>query len=153
MSHASDHLDTRYDGAVAYEDELDPDDFSAGETQMRTHVRVIGAIHLAMASGLVLAAVIVALTVGGGGLLSGDPKTIGITSGVVFGINLVLLALAVPGLFAGFGLLALRPWARPVGIVLGVLHLPGVPIGTAFGVYSLWALTHADTPPVFTPLR
>ena len=87
MSLASRRLDERYERALAYEDEFGSGDLEPAEIEMQTHVRVVGGIHLLMAGGLILAAAIVAITLGGGGLLSGDPKTIGITSGIAFGIN------------------------------------------------------------------
>ena len=118
---------------------------SRREVAMRTHVRVIAVIHLLLASGLVIAAAVVTLAVGGAGVLSGDLRAMGVTGGVSLLVNLVLLGLAAPGLFAGFGLLAFRPWARPLAVVLGALHLPGFPLGTAFAVYSLWALLDRDT--------
>jgi hypothetical protein len=132
------------DFGSAFEDALTPE-----ELVMQTHMRVIAVIHFVMAGGLVLAAIVVTLAVAGGGLLSGDPHAIGVTSAVAFGINVILLTLAAPGLLAGFGLLGLRAWARPLSIVLGVLHLPGFPFGTAFGVYSLWALMSPDTAALF----
>lgn len=119
------------------------------EVAMQTHIRVLGGIHLLLAGGLVLAALVVVVAVGGGGLLSGDLRTIGVTSGISFTIAVVLLGIAAPGLFTGFGLLGMRPWARPLGIVLAIVHLPGFPMGTALGVYSLWALTHADSAELF----
>jgi hypothetical protein len=153
MSTASHRLERdigeRYDSL----DGFGGDGFDSAEIAMRTHVRVIGVIHLLLASALVIAAMIVAVTIGGAGLLSGDPRTIGITTATALGINVVLLSLAAPGLFAGFGLLGLCPWARVLAIVLGVLHLPGFPMGTAFGVYSLWALIHADSVPIFRSYR
>src|SRR5690349_19193914 len=33
-----------------------------------------------------------------------------------------------------------KPWARTAGIVLGVIALPGIPIGTLIGAYLLWCL-------------
>jgi hypothetical protein len=41
---------------------------------------------------------------------------------------------------AGIGLLTRRPWARKLALVLGVLALFRFPLGTALGVYTLWAL-------------
>ncbi len=48
--------------------------------------------------------------------------------------------LAVLGFAAGYGLLERRPWARPLAIVLAVLALFHLPVGTALGIYTLWAL-------------
>jgi len=42
---------------------------------------------------------------------------------------------------AGIGLLQTQGWARIMAIVLGVVSLIEIPIGTALGIYTLWALT------------
>jgi hypothetical protein len=61
--------------------------------------------------------------------------------GAVGGLVLVvLLALSVPGIVAGVGLLSFQPWARILTIVLSILDLVNIPFGTALGVYGLWVL-------------
>lgn len=49
----------------------------------------------------------------------------------VFGAAYLLLA---------WGLLERQPWARILGIVLGLLVLIRIPFGTALGIYTLWVL-------------
>jgi hypothetical protein len=44
------------------------------------------------------------------------------------------------GICLGLGLMRRRPWARTVGIALGILALFHVPMGTALGIYTLWVL-------------
>jgi hypothetical protein len=41
------------------------------------------------------------------------------------------------------GLLTRQPWARVPAIVLGVISLIEFPVGTAIGIYTLWALLPA----------
>jgi hypothetical protein len=59
------------------------------------------------------------------------------------------LALGVPGLIVGIGLLKLRPWARILGIVISALDLTHVPFGTALGIYGLWVLFNRETERLF----
>lgn len=66
-------------------------------------------------------------------------------------IFLLLLILSVPSVIAGFGLLAFKPWARTLTIVLSILHLFNFPFGAAIGVYSLWALLAPETAVLFQP--
>jgi hypothetical protein len=64
--------------------------------------------------------------------------------------NLVSFGLySIGGLLAIFGLLYLllawglferQPWARMLGLVLGILALFRPPLGTALGIYTLWVL-------------
>ena len=65
----------------------------------------------------------------------------------------MLLALSLPGLIAGIGLLKFKSWARILGIVLCAICLIGIPFGTIFGVYGLWVLLTKDTERLFEPAR
>jgi hypothetical protein len=55
-------------------------------------------------------------------------------------LGVVILAKAVVGFFAGWGLLQRDPWARVLLLVLAFISLINVPFGTALGVYTLWVL-------------
>jgi hypothetical protein len=72
---------------------------------------------------------------------SGDSHiSIPIVGGIAALAFFVLLALSLPSLIAGIGLLQFRSWARILTIVLSVLELIHVPFGTALGIYGLWVL-------------
>jgi hypothetical protein len=58
--------------------------------------------------------------------------------------------MALPGLVAGFGLLAYKSWARILAIVLAALQLLGFPFGTIFGIYVLWVMLNKDTERLFS---
>ncbi|MCL5006161.1 MAG: zinc ribbon domain-containing protein [Acidobacteria bacterium] len=60
-------------------------------------------------------------------------------------IGIFLLASAVLGLLAGWGLLNYRPWARVLALILGVISLIHFPFGTALGIYTLWVLLPAES--------
>jgi hypothetical protein len=60
-------------------------------------------------------------------------------------VGVFLLASAVAGLVAGWGLLNYRPWARVLSLVLGVISLIHFPFGTALGIYTLWVLLPAES--------
>jgi len=60
-------------------------------------------------------------------------------------IAIVVLAKAMGGFFAGWGLMQREPWARVVALVLGFISLFNVPFGTAVGVYTLWVLLPAQS--------
>ena len=63
------------------------------------------------------------------------------------GVALLIFTLAtsIPSLICGVGLLKYKRWARVLGIVLAALTLIHFPIGTAFGVYTLYVLFQKDT--------
>ncbi len=125
---------------------------------METHVKVLGALEIALGALGLFAAVVLLFVFGGAASivgLSGDPEAaiampiIGIT-----GMALVtfLVVLSLPGLIIGIGLIRLRPWARIAGIVLCILGLMAMPFGTIVGVYGLWVLFSKDTERLFAPV-
>ena len=59
----------------------------------------------------------------------------------VWGSILLVLALfGVAHLVLAWGLFERQPWARYLGIILGILALVRFPLGTALGIYTLWVL-------------
>jgi len=58
----------------------------------------------------------------------------------VLGVNLLLAGAAVA---TGKGIENARPWAKWVGILLGLLELANIPIGTIIGVAILIYLNRA----------
>jgi hypothetical protein len=122
---------------------------------MDTHVKVLGVLHIALgALGLVGALVLMLIFGGAAGIVgaSGDPDAaiaipiIGITGTalVVF-----VVALSLPGIVIGIGLMKFQPWARIGGLVLSIFDLFWVPFGTLVGVYGLWVLLSKDVERLF----
>lgn len=131
---------------------------------MAQHVRILGILHIIYA-GLVLMAGVVVLVVMGGiaGFLGANPDRYSdtqvappILALIGLGVFVLLMALSLPGIVAGFGLLAYKDWARIMTIVLSAFELLSVPFGTALGIYGLWVLLRPDTEALFhraEPLR
>jgi hypothetical protein len=114
---------------------------------METHVRTLGILHIIFGSLGVLAALVILLIFGGlAGLVSTTSQmedahvAVPILGGIGAFVFFFLLAVSVPGLVAGIGLLQFRPWARILTIILSVVDLFHVPFGTALGIYGLWVL-------------
>jgi hypothetical protein len=125
---------------------------------MRDHVRILAYLHIGFGALGMTAAVIVLFVFGGiagivGAANPGNPEAWHVAMPILGMVGLVIsvcvLLLSLPGIIAGFGLLRFRPWARILTIVLSALHLPGVPIGTAIGIYGLWVLLQAETERMF----
>lgn len=117
---------------------------------MDTHVKVTGWLWIIFGALGLLGACCGAGTIAGGGLISGDETAIlatGITGGVV---GLLLLVSSALNLIAGIGVLNYKQWGRIFALVLAVLNLLAFPIGTALGVYTLWALLSGDTEELFS---
>ncbi len=115
-----------------------------GGSAIEQHLNILGALYLALAALNVLAAVLAFTVIAGGGLISGEPRAITITSTVATVVALFLLVTAVPGLIGGLGVLRRASWSRTLLFVLGILNLIHIPFGTALGVYTLWVLTRPE---------
>ena len=132
---------------------------------METHVKVLAVLYLVFSVLGILLALAFLLAVG---VVTGivgsaaDPSDARIAIPIIrlggTALACFFLALSVPGVVVGIGLLTLRPWARVLGIVLSALTLLHIPVGTALGVYGLWVLFSRDTERLFaadaaTPAR
>ena len=62
---------------------------------------------------------------------------------------LIVLAILVANVVAGWGLLALKDWARWLVIVMAVLSLANVPLGTVTGALQLWYLLTPEAKEAF----
>lgn len=107
---------------------------------MDRHVDFIGYLHIAQSALVVLGALAVFLLMAGGGMLSGEPNAIFITTTIGIIISFLLFIWAVPGFIAGYGLLKRRSWGWALGLVMGFFDLFNVPLGTLLGAYTFWAL-------------
>jgi hypothetical protein len=119
---------------------------------MRDHVRVLGWCFIIHSAIVVMAALGLGAVVlfGGanalfGGDIAGDRGGMFIAGAIGAAIAAFLLLVSLPGIFAGMGLLHLRPRARIVAIIVGVLYVLSFPLGTALSVYTLWVLLNRET--------
>jgi len=60
--------------------------------------------------------------------------------GGLFPLCIFLGFFGVLHLLLAWGLFERQPWARALGLVLGILALLRFPFGTALGIYTLWVL-------------
>ncbi len=84
-----------------------------------------------------------------GSLFSLNPVVMVVGTIASITMAIVIGAISLFGLIAGFALLNHKQWGRYVIIVVSALQLFEFPLGTAFGAYSLWVLFHADTKRIF----
>jgi hypothetical protein len=124
---------------------------------MAQHVKILAVLHIALGLLSVVGGLIVLAIMGGlAGLVGATEHSndvfiavplLGGIGGIVF---IVLTALGLPGIIAGFGLLSFRPWARILTIVLSAFDLFHVPFGTALGVYGFWVLLSREGEQLFS---
>jgi len=116
---------------------------------VRTHIKIVGIVNLLYSAIGVLAAAGVLL----GGIFSSlatlNPIVLIVGTVTSAMIAIVIGAISVFGLIAGFALLNHQQWARYVILFVSALRLFRWPWGTLFGGYSLWVLMHDDTRHLF----
>ncbi len=119
------------------------------EQDMRLHVTILGWLFIVGHAFFLALAALMFLFFTGIGAVSGDAQAVVVLGviGTVGGGFMVVLA--IPGLIAGFGLLAHKSWARILGIVLGLLNLLNFPLGTILGLYAVWVLFQEAATPYF----
>jgi len=61
----------------------------------------------------------------------------------------IVTIFSIPGIIAGIWLFKRKEWARILTLILSVLHLLSFPLGTAVGVYSIWALVQPENVEAF----
>jgi hypothetical protein len=124
---------------------------------MQDHVKILAVIHIVFGALGLIGALVVLLVFGGiatfvGAQAGADARIAVPIVGAVGGvIALFILAISIPGIIAGIGLLRFREWARVLGIVISALDLLHVPIGTIVGAYGLWVLLNNQTVALFQP--
>ena len=107
---------------------------------METHVRLVGALHIAFGALIALGVVALAAL---GCLAAGEQGGLTLPAGVTMAaVAAVLSMLAALHLAAGVGLIRFRRWARSIVFVLSFIALLNVPVGSVVGGYSLWVLYH-----------
>jgi hypothetical protein len=123
---------------------------------METHVKVLGILHIVFgAIGILIGLFVLAFFGGLAGLVGATEQSEGafvaipILGGIGGLVFVLLLAISLPGIIAGVGLLGFKPWARILSIVISGLELLNVPFGTALGIYGLWVLLSNRTEILF----
>lgn len=111
---------------------------------MERHINVVAALHIGLSIlGLIIGVIVFAvLNITGGFVEEMEAQKI---LAIVANVLVILITvLSIPGLIAGIGLFKRKEWARILALVISVLDLFNFPLGTAVGVYSIWALVQPE---------
>jgi hypothetical protein len=107
---------------------------------LEIHVPVLGWLYVVANALFLLVGIVSLILLGGIGLFVDDALAARILI-LVGSVSLILFAfLALPGIVAGLGLVARKPWARILAMVVGFLGLTAFPIGTVLGLYAFYVL-------------
>jgi hypothetical protein len=115
---------------------------------LENHVKILGLLNILIGAFGALVSLIFFGVFGGA---SAGTDEFPLRGFVIVGLMLVMLALAVPMIAIGIGLLRFRPWARSAGTILAVFSLMHFPAGTIAGLYSFWVLLSPETDMLFNP--
>lgn len=73
---------------------------------------------------------------------------------VLFGVGAVLLAGGIARLIQALGAVRVKPWARKLGLALGLFDIANIvlfPVSMALGLYAVVVYRHPDTLDRFEP--
>jgi hypothetical protein len=114
-------------------------------SRLSRHLRLLAVLWLAVSAFRMIPALFL-LSPFGQAIIAEDPHAPFFLYGLFRAIGAMILVLALAGLAAGWGLLARRPWARMLAIIVGCISLvTDIPIGTALGIYTLWVLLPSES--------
>ena len=112
---------------------------------MKNHIQTVAILHIGMGVLGLVAALAIFLFVGlAGGIVAtqGEHGVAGVLGLVAIVLGGFFAVLALPGIIGGWALMTGRPWGRIVVLIIAVPHLFHIPLGTALGVYTFWALLY-----------
>ena len=121
---------------------------SAVQSKRPAFVTLIAVYHFLVAGSLLLGAAILALIMVV--VLFEETGQEAIPPIAVLALIELLLSLLLgANIAAGWGVLALKNWARWLAIILAVFSLPNIPEGTGVGIFKLWYLFTPEAKVVF----
>lgn len=111
---------------------------------MEKHINIVAALHIGLSVLGILIGFSVFTILHLVGDFSNDQQAQFVLSLIARVLVGFMILLSVPGLVAGIGLLKRKEWARILTLIVSVISLLNFPLGTAVGVYSIWALVHPE---------
>lgn len=115
---------------------------------MQQHINILGWLYVVFGGIGVLIGVLFLIgagLVGAAASAQGEAGAGLMAGGIGFFIAIIIAAMALPSVIAGWGLLKRKSWSRMLAIVLGAISLLSIPVGTALGIYTIWALTKPES--------
>jgi phage shock protein PspC (stress-responsive transcriptional regulator) len=116
---------------------------------MEKHINVVAVLQIGLSIFGVIVAIAVYTILNVVGNFTDDQEANFILKIIANVIATFFIILSIPGIIGGIGLLKRKEWARVLVLILSVLHLFRFPVGTAVGIYSIWALVQPEIVAVF----
>ena len=112
---------------------------------MEKHITLVAAFHITFGIILAGAGIALATVLTSIGFLSGDAHAMAVLGTIAPILGFFMVLVGLPMIIGGVGLLKKRSWARILIIIMSILALFKIPVGTAVGVYSIWAMLQDET--------
>ena len=116
---------------------------------MESHINVIAALRIGFSILGLIVGIIIFTILYLVGDFADDREAEVVLSIIANIVMVVIVVFSIPGIIAGIGLFKRKEWARILTLILSVPDLFNIPIGTAIGAYSIWALVQPETVELF----
>lgn len=117
---------------------------------MKKHVTIVGALHIGFGILGLIGAVIAFFALSfASSFVEGVDVAQEVMKAIMVFVPIMISLTSILSIIGGIGLFSYNQWARILVIVLSALSCLNIPIGTAKGVYSMWALLQDDTVRLF----
>jgi hypothetical protein len=117
----------------------------------KNHVNLVAVLHIVFGALTIAGAIVLLFLMQFAGHYIPEDETL--AREIVGSIGYLLAGLigffGLIGLLAGASLYSYRQWARILVIVISAINCLNIPIGTAKGVYSIWALMQPEVQELF----
>jgi hypothetical protein len=111
---------------------------------MEKHINIVASLHIGLSILGILTGIFVFTILHFVGDIAQDEQAQFILSIVSRALAGFIFFMSIPGLVAGIGLFKRKEWARILALIISVISLLNFPLGTAVGVYSIWALVNPE---------
>lgn len=117
----------------------------------KNHVNLVAVLHIVFGALTIAGAIVLLFVMQFAGHYIPEDETL--AREIIGSIGYLLAGLiaffGLIGLLAGASLYSYRQWARILVIVISAINCLNIPIGTAKGVYSIWALMQPEVQELF----
>jgi hypothetical protein len=111
---------------------------------MEKHINVVAALQIGLSILGILGGIFIFIILHITGDLVNDEQARLILSIIAKVLSLFIIICCLPGLIAGISLFKRKEWARILTLIVSVIELINFPLGTAIGIYSIWALVQPE---------
>ena len=119
--------------------------------QAKGHVSLVAGLHIGYGALKLIGALFLLMAMRfAWGFIPDEEEIVRDMLQIFFSILPSILAFfGIIDILAGIALFSYKPWSRVFMIIISALNCLNIPIGTAIGVYSLWALMKPEVLDLF----